>query len=484
MKKFMLIIILFVAASTKLIYGQYNSVHQFDSENYKKYSEHASIVKNSLKQNLSASKLNKLVFGYLPYWEYHNGTHHNIRYDLLTHLAVFSFEADSLGNLKDPYGWPWSDVITKSKANNVKLILTVTNFEGNSIHSLFTNRAHRTNLFSNIVQRVKQYGFNGVNIDFENVNEADRNSVISNFFVELRNYLVLQNLNLEISFASPIINWGGWDFSMIAKNCDHIFIMGYDFYGSWSTTTGPSAPLSGGNYNLTNSLSFDYSSVIQANPEKLILGVPYYGNYWRTKSSNPYSAATSSSIIVYRDVVKNYNNKELLWDYFSNTSWIRWQDTTWNQIWFDNEASLSMKYDLAISYKIGGVGIWALGYDDGRTELWKLIESKFAKSSSTEKNYLIPTSTVLEQNYPNPFNSTTVIRFQLSAFCHVSLKVYDVLGREIAVLVDEFKQAGIHSTPFVLSSTFSSGVYLYRLQVYAHGRGGSYSETKKMVLLR
>ncbi|MEW6654409.1 MAG: glycosyl hydrolase family 18 protein, partial [Bacteroidota bacterium] len=250
MKRHLLYLSLFAALTASIIFSQNVSVHQFHKNNYKKYNTHTSIVQNQPNQCSSTSKLNKVVFGYLPYWEYYYGTHTNIRYDLLTHIAVFSFEADSLGNLKEPYGWPWNDVITKAKVNNVKLILTVTNFDGNSIHSLFTNRTHKTNLFTNIVQRVKSYNFGGINIDFENVNIEDRNLVISNFFVELRNFFFQHNLNLEISFASPIINWGGWDFNMIAKNCDLIFIMGYDFYGSWSATTGPSAPLIGGNFNL------------------------------------------------------------------------------------------------------------------------------------------------------------------------------------------------------------------------------------------
>jgi len=471
-----------------VVYGQHHSVHKYENEFYKKNFTSSITYTQQLSKNSSSAKLNKIVFGYLPYWEFSAGTHKIIRYDLLSHLAVFSYEADSLGNLKDPYGWPWNDVIFMAKSNNVKLILAVTNFDGNSINKLITNQSHKEKLFSNLLQRVKAYSFDGINIDFEEVNKADRNTVISNFFAELKNYFIQNKLNIEISFASPIVNWGGWDFSMIAKQIDLFFIMGYDFYGTWSSTTGPSAPLVGGNYNITTSFSFDYYTVLQSNPEKLVLGVPYYGNYWLTKSSFPYSAGSDAKTKRYREVLTNTKNKEKLWDNSSKTPWIRWHDTTWNQIWYDDEESLELKYDLAIKNKIAGVGIWALGYDDGRSELWKLIENKFAATSNAEKNE-IPSAYVLEQNYPNPFNPVTTIEYTIPAANannastknHVLIKVYDALGREVVTLVDEYKTAGKYKVDFIPDSSIknpTSSVYFYRMQ------SGSYSKAKKMVLLK
>jgi hypothetical protein len=85
----------------------------------------------------------------------------------------------------------------------------------------------------------------------------------------------------------------------------------------------------------------------------------------------------------------------------------------------------------------------------------------------------------LYQNYPNPFNPSTVISYQLSAVSHVTLKVFDILGKEIETLVDEVLEPGIHHSTFhIPHSAFTSGVYLYQL------RAGSFLETKKMILLR
>jgi hypothetical protein len=96
----------------------------------------------------------------------------------------------------------------------------------------------------------------------------------------------------------------------------------------------------------------------------------------------------------------------------------------------------------------------------------------------------IPTKTTLSQNYPNPFNPTTAISYQLSAVGHTTLKVYDVLGREVATLVNEVKQPGVYSVhwnarlPGGQATGIASGVYFYRLQA------GSFTETRKLVVLR
>ncbi|HEY9164663.1 MAG TPA: C25 family cysteine peptidase [Candidatus Kryptonia bacterium] len=90
---------------------------------------------------------------------------------------------------------------------------------------------------------------------------------------------------------------------------------------------------------------------------------------------------------------------------------------------------------------------------------------------------LAPRSFALKQNYPNPFNPTTVISYQISAVSHVTLKVYDVIGRLVATLVDEKQNTGTHSVTFT-ADRLPSGVYFYRLEA------GSYMDTKKLVVLK
>jgi hypothetical protein len=98
----------------------------------------------------------------------------------------------------------------------------------------------------------------------------------------------------------------------------------------------------------------------------------------------------------------------------------------------------------------------------------------------------IPESFSLKQNYPNPFNPQTVINYQLPIAGFVSLKVFDLLGREVAALVNEFQQAGNYSSQFsahnlsggIQNFKLSTGIYFYTL------RTNNYSETKKMILMK
>ncbi len=85
----------------------------------------------------------------------------------------------------------------------------------------------------------------------------------------------------------------------------------------------------------------------------------------------------------------------------------------------------------------------------------------------------------LDQNYPNPFNPSTKISWQSPVSSHQTLKIYDVLGKEIATLVDEYKEAGTYNVEFTINNLqLSSGIYFYKLQA------GSFIETKKMILMK
>ncbi len=103
---------------------------------------------------------------------------------------------------------------------------------------------------------------------------------------------------------------------------------------------------------------------------------------------------------------------------------------------------------------------------DGSFEYSDIVEVEIAPSVFS-----------LSQNYPNPFNPSTTISYQLPVNRYVTLKVYDILGNEVAALVNEQKTAGTYEIEFD-ATKLTSGVYFYSLQA------GFFTETKKMILLK
>ena len=105
-------------------------------------------------------------------------------------------------------------------------------------------------------------------------------------------------------------------------------------------------------------------------------------------------------------------------------------------------------------------------------------------ANSVATRTVAPTTYELRQNYPNPFNPSTVVSYQLSVASDVKLAVYDILGREVAVLVNGRKTSGSYEVKFDASG-LASGVYFYRLTAAPEGgQGRSFVETRKMLVLR
>jgi len=140
------------------------------------------------------------------------------------------------------------------------------------------------------------------------------------------------------------------------------------------------------------------------------------------------------------------------------------------------ENNLYRGMDLGDLDKDGDIDIFVGYFGQGSNEVWfndiiNPVEDDYNKQTG------IPAKLQLFQNYPNPFNPVTTIMFQIPEKSFVTIKVYDVLGNEVATLVNEEKPAGNYEVRFSASS-LSSGIYFYRLQA------GDFIETKKMLLLK
>jgi len=424
------------------------------------------------------------VFGYLPDWVY-NSPPLLFQFDLLTHIALFDFGVNSsTGAISNPPNWPWTQLIDHAHTNGVKMIMCVVEFDNDKIHSLITNQTVKNSFFEKVKGKIETYNLDGINIDFEGLHTADRGVVVNTFMAELTDYVHTNiGADQEVSFAAPAVNWSGWDFVGLANSCDYLFIMGYDFNGSWSANAGPSSPLSGSNYNVTRTLTdanSGYGSVVNTMPEKLILGIPYYGNKWRTSSMNQGSTAREYiGSRTYTTALQELGSRDLLWSATYKTPWYTYESNGYYyQTWFDNDSSLALKYDLAKEKNLKGVGMWALNYDKNRTELWNLLRRKFFDENlDTSDVDDKPENFVLYQNYPNPFNPITTIEYELKEDNSIEINIFNILGEKITQLFNSHQVKGRHIIDFNATG-LASGTYLYEI------KSGSHSKVKKMLLIK
>jgi spore germination protein YaaH len=373
-------LLVFILVVSSLFTQERKSIHQLDWENHqylKKGNADVNIFDENIipLQQVASANLSRKVFGYLPDWEYPEAMA-NLRFDLLTHIATFDFKVGADGSIGNPSGWPWTDLINKAHNNGVKVILTAVNFNGDEIHAIITDETVKNNFFNNLKNKITSYKLDGVNIDFESLNYADRSSVINNFMAELTTFIHENFPEGEVSFAGPAVNWSDrWDFTGLANACDYIFIMGYSFAGSWSSSSGSTAPLIGGSINITNTVQEQYAEVVSSMPQKLILGVPYYGVKFQTQNNQAHSSVTNYiSSTRFRNSKSGFENYGTLWDSSTKSPWYRYQNNNdWFQVWCDNGRSIGEKFDLADKNNLLGVGMWALNYDGNQSDYWNEI---------------------------------------------------------------------------------------------------------------
>ncbi|CAN5195448.1 hypothetical protein BH11PAT1_BH11PAT1_2320 [soil metagenome] len=350
-------------------------------------------------QPLKEAKKSHEVFGFAPYWTFDKLD--NVDYSTLTTFAYFGIEVLRDGTL-DTTG-PGYDTFMSEKATTTfrkahsfgtRVVLTVTQMDSDNLDALLTDQTAQKHAIDEIVSLVKARGIDGVNVDFEyDGNPAQSYSqAYTDFLAQLNSQLKqsIPNSQLTISvYASAAKATRLYDIAAIAPHVDGIFMMAYDFYSAGADNAMPTAPLNGAkngkySYDIATAVD-DFLKKIPA--EKLILGVPYYGYsylmyepkpFTETRPAYSWRGKPAAQTIAY--VSENVTADKTGWD---NDGKVAWQahytaDTdTWRMIFLEDEKSLGIKYDFAKSKGLKGVGMWALGFDDGTSKYWALLKEKF-----------------------------------------------------------------------------------------------------------
>ena len=354
-----------------------------------------------------ATGLRREVYGFLPYWEVGDAST-RLNFDVLSHVAFFSVGADAAGNLvkRDPdgtltTGWGgWTsqrltDVINAAHAKRTRVTLTVSVFGWTSgslakQKKLLGSAAARLNLAKQAVAAVRDRGADGVNLDFEPLASGcedefvalvrsirtEFNKIRSGYSVTFDTFGMPGNYPLEAALAP-----GG---------ADAILVMGYDYRTAGATYAGSIDPLSGPAYDLSDTVD-RYLARVPAS--KVILGIPYYGRAWSTVSAAVNARTQTglkygySSSVTYENAVALAGDYGRRWDGREQSAWVAYQRqnctatygcaTTWRQVYYDDATSLRLRYDLVNRSGLRGAGIWALGYDGTRPELYRALADKF-----------------------------------------------------------------------------------------------------------
>ncbi len=325
------------------------------------------------RQELGVYRPRHTVYGYLPYWSTNPS---DLSFSGLSHLAYFGVELNADGSLSYTSRWHnvASTLVSRAHNEDVKVHLCLISFSDNVNNTVLPSASLRSTAIQNIVSLVEQYGADGVNIDIEGMDAARRQDL--NAFI--------QELSLEVDeivIATPAIDWSNaYDYATLSSYSD-LFIMGYDYHWSGGDP-GPVDPLFGGSpwgpYALDWSVD-DYLS-LGVNPDRIILGLPLYGRSWDTiDDSVPGASAGSSSSIMMTEAIDLATTEGSLFDVITESPYILYSN---EQIWFPSVASVESRILWAQDQSLQGVGFWALGYENGTTAFWEMMEETTGETQS------------------------------------------------------------------------------------------------------
>ena len=340
------------------------------------------LIHNSFKDKYVLDE-KAIVFGWHPYWM--GNAYKAYNFDLLSHVAYFSYEViPQTGEYKSIHNWTKKAMVDSAKAHGCKALLSVTNFGETNNKIFLSNKSAQATLIKNLVSLINLRNADGVNLDFENVPRSHKRE-FTNFIIALSSELRSANVDKQytISIAVPAIDFRDvYEISALKPHIDIFIIMGYEFHGSNSKFAGPVSPLFSGStwweFNLQKSV--DGYLLNEVPPEKLVLGLPYYGSEWQTEDLKfPSRVKRFIRHPMYRDILNTHNSVGCCVDEISKSKfYVYRKGVQYRQIWYEDSVSLATKYDWIKEKKLAGIGIWALGYDHGYHELWRLIGRKFA----------------------------------------------------------------------------------------------------------
>ena len=368
--------------------AQSASVHFEDMQRYgaDAYSIPPSIAQPVLKDGQRITASSWQVHGYYPYWGNQDA---EIPWNALSHLIYFSLELNADGSLGDEHQWltRGQDLVEEGHRHGVKVLACVTMFDDEAIRAFLASANARQTAIELLVDRVTATGADGVNLDFEFVPASNGESPspkqnFVTFVQELKAALVSVSPSLELSLATPAVDWSGtYDYDALAEASDGLLIMGYGYHWAGGAP-GPISPIEAGTTWNSRSLTWtlnDYDTYgLIENRSKFILGLPLYGRQWPTVDDRVPGTERSSGVAVSLSECDESFVANKVWDEDSATPYRVFEASGgWEQLFCEDLESLQAKYTLVRERELGGLMFWDVSKIPGDHPAWNDVRVTF-----------------------------------------------------------------------------------------------------------
>ncbi len=335
------------------------------------------------------------IFGFLPYWNLKKLSPEAI--NSITHLTYFTLHLGDSGQLikydnpgeEEPGYTNYKRILNRDDLQPNSLILTFMPYDQNALISLLNNSYSRKSAIKTITNLVQESKAVGINIDYEPLGDIPP-SLKNNFTLfiqELSSKLhqlpsTTNQVLLTIStYASVATKARIWDLTALSPLTDYFVIMTYDYHLPTDSKSGPNSPLRGAGNQFKHDILTNLAEITKLiDSRQILLGIPFYGYEWDTDTNMKYAPTDTRASVASLERIQELidkNTLELLWDHNSLTPYAirREKGKIISQIYYESIDSIKLKLELVKSANLGGIAIWALGYEGNYPNLWSTINS-------------------------------------------------------------------------------------------------------------
>ncbi|MGN6810285.1 MAG: glycosyl hydrolase family 18 protein [Thermomicrobiales bacterium] len=278
--------------------------------------------------------------------------------DSLTHVSPYYYALKTDSTIDTKNEQPATTALLRD--HHVKVVPMIKNGPTyNDFHNLIDTPQEQDRLVAALVALVTSKGYDGINIDFEGLNPTDR-PLLTDFMRRLHAQLSaagkLTTMAVPAKATDTTTGWGGaYDYAALAPSLDYVVVMAYDFHYAGGTP-GPVAPV-----NWVRGVA-RYAAA-QFGAGKTILGVPFYGLDWDTKTKQPASTVKMDAgpLLTQRpNATSGYSTTDA-------ANWVKYTDDHGDphEAWYESEQSITAKLGVVTDLGLAGFGAWRLGQEDG-----------------------------------------------------------------------------------------------------------------------